>query len=199
MILNHIILAMLWIVYCVLHSVLASASIKKKLRSRMKNYKWYRLWYTLFAFIFLVAILLFQIKIPTPELFHSSNFIFIAGITISFLGLVLMLICIRKYFMNLSGLRSLFVESFSGQLEIRGIHKYVRHPLYLGTFIFIWGLFLVFPKLSMLIMDIIVTGYTMVGIELEERKLIDEFGDNYLRYRQSVPKLIPLFKSKREH
>lgn len=165
----------------------------------MKNYKWYRLWYTLFAFIFLVAILLFQIKIPRLELFHSSNPIFITGIGISFLGLVLMFICIRKYFMNLSGLRSLFVESFSNQLEIRGIHKYIRHPLYLGTFMFIWGLLLVFPYLSLLIMNVIVTAYTMIGIELEERKLIAEFGEVYLRYRQSVPKLIPSFKSKREH
>jgi protein-S-isoprenylcysteine O-methyltransferase Ste14 len=48
-------------------------------------------------------------------------------------------------------------------------------------------------------MNITVTAYTMVGIELEERKLIAEFGDSYLHYRQSVPKLIPSFKSKREH
>lgn len=199
MILNHIILAMLWIVYCVLHSVLASGWIKKKLRSKMKNYKWYRLWYTLFAFVFLAVIVYFQLELRTIELFKSGNFFFVSGIIISSAGIILMLICIRKYFMNLSGLRSLVVESFSNQLEITGIHKYMRHPLYLGTFMFIWGLLLVFPYLSLLIMNITVTAYTMVGIELEERKLIAEFGDSYLHYRQSVPKLIPSFKSKREH
>jgi methanethiol S-methyltransferase len=199
MILNHIILAMLWTVYCVLHSMLASEWIKKKLRSKMRNYKWYRLWYTLFAFVFLIAIVYFQLDLRTTELFKPGNFLFVSGIIISSAGIILMLICIRKYFMNLSGLRSLVVESFSGQLEITGIHKYLRHPLYLGTFMFIWGLLLVFPYLSLLIMDVIVTVYTLVGIELEERKLIAEFGEDYLHYRKSVPKLIPSFKSKREH
>ena len=139
MILNHIILAVLWVVYCVLHSVLASEWLKRKLRQRMKAYKRYRLWYTLFAFVFLVAIVYYQIQLSTSNLFQTNNLIFVMGFIISSFGLVLMFICIRKYFMNLSGLRSLFIENFSNELQITGIHKYVRHPLYLGTFMFIWG------------------------------------------------------------
>jgi protein-S-isoprenylcysteine O-methyltransferase Ste14 len=187
---------MLWIVYCMLHSVLASNWIKKRLQSRMKNYKRYRLWYTLFAFISLVVILLFQIKIPTIELFHSSNFIFVAGIIISVSGLILMLICIRKYFMSLSGLCSLFIENFSNELQITGVHKYIRHPLYLGTFMFIWGLFLCLPYLSLLVMNTIVTIYTLIGIELEEQKLMVEFGESYKQYKKTVPKLIPFITRK---
>ena len=198
MILNHIILATLWIAYCVLHSVLASESIKKKIRSRMKNYKRYRLLYTLFAFVFLALLIYYQIRISTIELFPSRNLIFISGILISFSGLILMLICIRKYFMNLSGLRSLFIENFSNELQITGIHKYVRHPLYLGTFIFIWGLFLLLPYFSLLIANTIITVYTLIGIELEEQKLVMEFGEEYKRYQVSVPKLIPSFKGKQE-
>lgn len=199
MILNHIILATLWIIYCVLHSVLASEQLKKRLRRTMKNYKLYRLCYTLFAFIFLAVIIYYEIKLSTISLFGLNNLILFAGIIISVLGLVLMGICIRKYFMNLSGLRSLFIENFSNQLEISGIHKYLRHPLYLGTFLFIWGLFLLMPYLSVLISNSIITIYTLIGIELEERKLIAEFGEDYRHYRETVPKLIPSFKLKREH
>jgi protein-S-isoprenylcysteine O-methyltransferase Ste14 len=197
MILNHIILAMLWMLYCVLHSVLASEWLKKKLRQRMKNYKWYRLWYTIFAFVFLIALLYYQVSIPTLELFAMSNLIFVTGSIVCFSGIIIMAICIRKYFMNLSGLRSLVIENFSNELQITGIHKYIRHPLYLGTFGFIWGLFLLLPYLSLLIANTIITVYTLIGIGLEERKLINEFGESYLKYRSAVPKLIPFLKPKR--
>jgi protein-S-isoprenylcysteine O-methyltransferase Ste14 len=196
MILNHIILAMLWIIYCVLHSVLASEGLKRKLRLQMKNYKWYRLWYTLFAFVFLGIVLYYQISIPTIKLFAASNLLLIAGSIICFSGILLMAICIRKYFMNLSGLRNLVIENFSNELQITGIHKYVRHPLYLGTFGFIWGLFLLLPYLSLLIAGAIITIYTLIGIELEEQKLIKEFGKRYVNYQVTVPKLIPFLKPK---
>lgn len=197
MILNHIILATLWIIYCVLHSVLASEWLKRKLRNRMNNFKWYRLWYTIFAFVFLAGLLYYQIKISTVKLFNVNNLLLIAGSLIAFSGLALMAICIRKYFMNLSGLRSLAIEDFSNELQITGIHKYLRHPLYLGTFGFIWGLLLLAPYFSLLIANAIITIYTLVGIRLEEQKLINEFGESYLRYKASVPKLVPFIKPKR--
>jgi protein-S-isoprenylcysteine O-methyltransferase Ste14 len=199
MILNHVILAALWIIYCVLHSVMASEGIKKKLRRKMKNYKWYRLWYTLFAFVFLVVIVDYQVMMPTIELFNRSYFSFILGFVVSFAGSVLMLVCIQKYFMSLSGLRSLIVENFSNQLQVTGVHKYVRHPLYLGTFLFIWGLFLLLPFLSLCIANVVITLYTLIGIELEEQKLVLEFGEDYRQYQREVPKIIPSFKFKREH
>lgn len=197
MILNHTILAILWIVYCVLHSILASEWLKRKLRQRMKNYKWYRLWYTLFSFVFLVALLYYQVKMPTVELFYRNNLVLLAGFVLSASGLGLMLICIRKYFMSLSGLKSLIVETYSNELQITGIHKYIRHPLYLGTFMFIWGLLLLFPYLSLLIANVIITVYTLIGIELEEQKLIAEFGEHYKNYQKSVPRLLPFTKPKR--
>ncbi|HWI91130.1 MAG TPA: isoprenylcysteine carboxylmethyltransferase family protein [Flavisolibacter sp.] len=189
---------MLWIVYCVLHSVLASEWIKQTLHRNFKAYRWYRLFYTVFAFIFLVVIIYCQIQMRTIELFQRGNFVFVVGIITLTSGLFLMLVCIRKYFMNLSGLRSLAIEDFSNELQITGVHKYVRHPLYLGTFIFIWGLFLIIPQLSMLIANVIITVYTLIGIEIEERKLLAEFGDDYRLYRQTVPKLVPFPKLKRE-
>jgi len=196
MIFNHIILATLWTVYCVLHSVLASEWLKKKLRQRMSNYKWYRLGYTLFAFIFLIAVLYYQVRMRTIQLYVLNEIMLVTGSIIALAGFLLMLVCIRKYFMNLSGVRNLFIENFSNELHVTGLHKHVRHPLYLGTFGFIWGLFLLFPFLSLLIANIIITIYTLVGIELEEKKLVAEFGDRYIKYRDNVPKLIPSFKSK---
>jgi protein-S-isoprenylcysteine O-methyltransferase Ste14 len=196
---SHIILAMLWIIYCALHSLLASDWAKKLLRRQVKHYKYYRLWYTLFAFVFLVFLLYYQVSMPTQHLFLVTRMLLISGGLISVSGLVLMIICIHKYFMNLSGLRSLFIENFSNELQITGIHKYIRHPLYLGTFAFIWGLFLLLPYLSLLIANGIITVYTLIGIGLEEKKLVNEFGESYSSYKASVPKLIPFLKPRPKH
>jgi len=198
MIFNHIILATLWIIYCVLHSVLATERVKKKMMKMLNDYKWYRIWYSLFALVFLIALLYYQVQLRTIRLFSLTNIILASGIILCVLGLGLMIVCIRKYFMNLSGLRNLFVENFSNELQITGVHRYVRHPLYLGTFAFIWGLFLLVPYLSLLIANIVITGYTLAGIELEERKLVAEFGEQYIKYKTVVPRLFPSFKAKQQ-
>ena len=195
MVTNHLILAALWILYCVLHSVLASVSIKHKARHWMgKSYKHYRLFYTLFAFAGLIAILLFQINIRPVYLFNQGVITYIVGCFIALAGLIIMGICISKYFVSLSGIKSLVQESPSNQLIITGVHRYVRHPLYLGTFLFIWGLLLLWPLWSLLITNSIITIYTLAAIKLEEDKLIDEFGESYRQYQSSVSKIFPSFK-----
>ena len=108
-----------------------------------------------------------------------------------------MLICIKKYFISLSGLKSLIREEYSNELMITGVHKYVRHPLYTGTFAFLWGLFLIFPNWNLFVSNVIITAYTLIGIKLEEEKLIKEFGEQYRVYRQQVPMLFPLLRLKR--
>ncbi len=161
----------------------------------LKNqYQYYRIYYILFAFITLGLVIFFQLKMYSPLLFIPTPLTNTIGYAISITGLVIMFICIKKYFISLSGLKSLFTEEPSTTLMINGIHKYVRHPLYSGTFIFIWGLLVLLPHWSLLLSDIIITAYTLYAIRLEEEKLIGEFGEDYKLYRQQVPKLIPYFK-----
>ena len=191
---NHILLAVLWIVYCVMHSVFASLPVKKKFQQKLgKYYKHYRLAYTVFAFIGLIAIAWFQFSIHSINLFSPTLFTKICGGFVALSGLLIMLICIKKYFMGLSGLRSLMREESHSELHVSGIHRYVRHPLYLGTFLFIWGLFILFPTVSLFISNSVITVYTLIGINLEEKKLALDFGDQYKAYQGSVPKLLPKF------
>src|SRR5256885_15424429 len=99
MLLNHVILAVLWIAFCVTHSVFAGITVKNNLKRLMKEkYRLYRIAYTLFSFIFLVIILWFQFRISTSLVFKRSVPLSIFGSFISVSGLSLMIICIKKYF-----------------------------------------------------------------------------------------------------
>lgn len=197
MLVSHIILAVLWIVYCVLHSLFASLAFKKWMETLTdKHFRLYRLYYTLFAFISLTGIILYQFSISQKIIFKSNSFTLAIGSLVSITGLIIMAICIRKYFMQLSGLRSLIENRTGNKLMITGIHKYVRHPLYSGTFLFIWGLLLLLPYWSLLIACSIITLYTLIGIHFEENKLIREFGKPYEDYQNAVPMIIPRFNAK---
>lgn len=194
---NHVILILLWITYCMLHSLMASRGIKKRLAQILgARFKYYRLFYTLFAFVSLVLILYYQFTLPGKKLFEPFIYTWMGGLVIGLAGLVIMIICIKKYFLSLSGLLSLVKESNDQTLIISGIHKYLRHPLYLGTFGFIWGAFLCFPFWSLLIANTIITIYTLIAIKFEEDKLVAEYGNSYIQYQQRVPKLIPSLKSR---
>ena len=161
------------------------------------GFQYYRLGYTIFAILGLVLIVIYQYKLQTPLLFNRFFVLSALGWILFICGILVMLICIKKYFISLSGLQSLVKEPPRSQLMISGLHRFVRHPLYLGTFITIWAGFLLLPLLSLLISNAIITIYTLIGIELEERKLILEFGEEYRQYKNRVPRLIP-FRFKRK-
>jgi protein-S-isoprenylcysteine O-methyltransferase Ste14 len=79
-------------------------------------------------------------------------------------------------------------------LELGGWHRYVRHPLYFGTLLFVWSLFFIFPTWGNLIACVIITAYTLAGTVLEERKLVMQFGKDYVDYKRRVPMIIPSFR-----
>jgi methanethiol S-methyltransferase len=158
----------------------------------MKNsFRYYRVTYTIFSFLGLVGILIYQFSIRTSLVFRPPIFIKSIGFLLLFGGAAIMLLMIWKYFMQLSGVRWLTQQEVKSKLEVSGLHRFVRHPLYLGTFLFLWGWFLTSPSISFLIANSIITIYTLIALKFEEEKLIQVFGDEYIQYRKKVPSLIP--------
>ena len=74
-------------------------------------------------------------------------------------------------------------------LSIRGPYRWVRHPLYTMVLVMIWSN----PDLTgdRLFFNITWTVWIVIGNILEERDLVRDFGEDYNRYRELVPMLIP--------
>jgi methanethiol S-methyltransferase len=193
---NHLLLILLWLVYYTVHSVLASTSVKDFLKKKLKkSFRYYRLSYSILATITLILLLHFQYSFASPVLIKSVLIKYVAILFLVLPGISIMFISIKKYFMLLSGVRSIFTPVPASELKVNGIHRFVRHPLYSGTILFVWGLFFVFPFLNNFIAVVLLTLYVLIGISFEEKKLIKEFGKNYEVYILNVPMLIPRLRN----
>ncbi len=192
---SHWILIGLWIVYYTLHSVFASTSVKIFFKKYLeKQFRYYRLCFTLFATFTLIGLLYFQYSFYSPVLINSLIIKYLSFVFLIIPGSIIMMISLKKYFMLLSGIKSIFTPVATPELKTDGIHRFVRHPLYSGTILFVSGLFFILPTLSNLIDVLLLILYILVGIVFEEKKLKKEFGAGYLEYMSKVPKLIPTFR-----
>jgi methanethiol S-methyltransferase len=80
-------------------------------------------------------------------------------------------------------------EADSCRLVVQGPYRWVRHPLYTFCLVMIWS----YPDLTAdrLLFNILWTAWIVVGTVLEERDLVESFGEEYRNYQRQAPMLIP--------
>jgi protein-S-isoprenylcysteine O-methyltransferase Ste14 len=72
---------------------------------------------------------------------------------------------------------------------VRSLYRLVRHPLMLGILVGIWST----PTMTVghLLFSLLLTGYIIVGVTLEERDLARYLGNDYGLYRSQTPMFVP--------
>lgn len=86
----------------------------------------------------------------------------------------------------------------TSRLIIQGPYKYTRNPMCLGFTTLISGLGIFVGSLSTAVFSAVT--YLVLGSLylkfVEEKGLIERFGDDYLRYKEEIPMIIPMIKFK---
>lgn len=182
---NEVILGILWIGYGIIHSVLASEVVKKIFPT-----KYYRLIYNLLAIILLLPIVYFQIFISSKKLMEDSIFNQLLGGIMMFSGIFVMYLSFKNYDLK-EFIGTDFQDKRPLELTTEGLSEFVRHPLYVGILLFVWGSFGFFATEIYLITALFLSIYIRIGIYFEEKKLVSVFGKKYEEYQRNVPMLIP--------
>jgi protein-S-isoprenylcysteine O-methyltransferase Ste14 len=179
--------------WAVVHSWLASMRVKDWARRKFGEgaMRGYRLVYNLLAVLTFFPIVLLMAVLPDLQLY------ILTGIWsgLAYLGMFVALILLAVGFLQTGplsfvGLQQLFEgEPGPSKLVTSGLYRRVRHPLYSAGLLFIW----LTPVMSLnkLVVFAAATVYIFVGAHFEERKLVREFGLDYIAYQQSTPMIIP--------
>ena len=193
---KYLILALLVIAWCVLHSVMISVSVTEYLKNRLGPiFRFYRLFFNLVAILTLVPVALFAYSTQTQVIFHWNGYMRIGQVILLGIAVLLFFLGGRHYdarqFLGIKQIRegtSNKVITDTGELDTSGVLGITRHPWYLATILFIWARQL---DVSAILVNVILTSYLIVGTYLEEKKLVREFGEKYLAYQKRVSMLIP--------
>jgi protein-S-isoprenylcysteine O-methyltransferase Ste14 len=183
----------LWLSFGLVHSLLARTSTKRLLQPLFGRS--YRFSYNLFSALHIGLVIIGgQLVLGGNSVnFELGNgFTFLAAACQVAGGIILLLSLTQYDLGRFSGVTQLFRDNGSGSdeepLHITGIHRYVRHPLYLGAYLYLLG-----GAVSGFGLQTALWGclYLWIGTWFEERSLVNQFGSAYVEYKAKVPAIIP--------
>jgi protein-S-isoprenylcysteine O-methyltransferase Ste14 len=182
-------LALVWILYYSVHSLLLLPSIKASLQKTGLSDAAYRLAYTLISIIGLVLVLGYYRSLPKPTLMtEESELVRIMAMVLMGGGVYLLWKSLAT--MSLAefiGLRS----ASKPTLHTEGLYELVRHPMYFSILLILFGGLMYAPSYAYLLSASLTIVYIYVGATLEEKRLLQQFGKKYEQYRAKTPMLIP--------
>jgi methanethiol S-methyltransferase len=192
---------MIWLILSVLlwgalHSWLASVKVKEMARQVFgkPGMRFYRLTYNALAGLSFLLILLVSTRLPDQTVYRVPlpwSLLMLLGEGLAVIALLAGLAQSRP--MEFLGIHQLGSPTEKpGHLNTNGLYRAVRHPLYTAGLVFIW--LIPIMTRNVLAINIGLTIYVIAGAILEERKLIQEFGKEYVDYMTVTPMFIPFLK-----
>lgn len=189
---------MAWAGFGVVHSILAGAGAKHRL-GRIFG-AGYRLSYNLFAVLTIAAVWTLGARVlGGGEPFQLGGGVRAGLLAVSVLGWIVLLMALREYDLGrFSGMAQIRAhrrgtpedtdEAEDEPLVTGGLHRFVRHPLYLGVYMILWAGAVNDFGLATAAWGSL---YLFIGARFEEGKLLRLYGDAYRDYQGRVPAIIP--------
>ncbi|WP_425636652.1 methyltransferase family protein [Algoriphagus yeomjeoni] len=188
---NYVLLALSWIIFYALHTLLAASKLKRILEVKWgEAYKWYRLTYTLISLLLLLGVMVQAVLIPKTILIPKGDVTDYLGYMLAGFGTIIA----TKSSKNYSIKRFLGInpaQNESEELITTGLYSKVRHPLYAGLVLIFLGYFIFAGTISSVVHLGCLLLYLPFGIYFEEQNLVVQFGEAYQKYKSSVPAVIP--------
>lgn len=189
-------LALSWIGFCVLHSALIAMPMAKWLRRLRPGWERYeRLIYNIIALTTLIPPAYFGLTIIGTPIFVWSGWLRWVQAVLVLWALLLFWGGARQFDTSrFLGLRPLQEKKGTHQaqgnepLVMDGVLKIVRHPWYSGGIAIIWARDV---TVAVLVTNVILTLYFIVGAILEERRLVRQYGVLYQCYQIKVDMFFP--------
>lgn len=151
----------------------------------------------LMFFVTLFISVLYVLNFSLPWfLFPGTTLLQLPRLIELILGQIFVILCVG---LEAWGVSSISMKRAQGgeigaaesSLITTGAYAYCRHPVTLGFVFATPGFALVFDFIPLLINTVLFTPIMIALLSYEERELVKRFGDEYRKYQQSVPMLIP--------
>lgn len=192
---NPLWVALAWVLYALLHSLLASLAFKGWVARRWPAaMPGYRLAYNAVALATLAPMAWLILGSDGDWLWRWEGLPAWCANGLALSALLGFAASTRHYdmdeFLGLAQLRARARHvDRAGGFAISPFHRFVRHPWYCFGLVLIWTRDM---NPALLVSAVAVTLYFIVGSRLEEKKLLSLHGEAYRRYREHVPGLLPL-------
>ena len=193
--LSTILIIVVMLLWCVVHSYTATNRMKIWTRERFgpETDRWYRFAYNSVSVLTAIPVLWLKRSLPDSLIYLIPLPWPILLLVIQSIGFIIIVMGVLQLGTRpFAGIQALFSKDqpaeISGFVQT-GIYGWIRHPLYLGGLLIIWpatGM-----SVNLLALLIIATIYIVVGAKLEEKRYVEEFGEAYVKYQQEVPMLVP--------
>ena len=136
--------------------------------------------------VFVAAILMVVISINTPSLYYNFPFKNLMVVLLLSLALISGILAIYCFKQHKTTVNPMSPEKASKVVD-SGIYAYSRNPMYLALLLVLFTLTLVLNNIATLaIIPLFIAYITRFQIIPEERALTDNFGQDYLNYKEKV-------------
>ncbi len=194
-----------FLVWAAFHSLTAAQGFKDRVAGLMgeRAYQgFYRLIYSAVSVLTLLPVLYFYWQLPDRPLYAvpapfswgmiALQAVGLIGLTVSVLQSGAMaFVGVQQALDYLNG-GDIGRESGLGEtLVVHGLYRYMRHPLYTFSMLLLWASPIM--TRNSLIMVVLITAYFVVGSFIEERRLEQDFGEDYVAYKRAVGRFTPFF------